>query len=116
MLDVLANFLNKDKVLLQAYVEEFTSNAYNFSLSNIDYLLELATLSRESQEAGISRLYGPIFLKQHPKLVGLSYNDPELLKEAKEIVVTKIKQECPEDILLRMLEHIKYMEEIASQK
>lgn len=116
VLSALARALKKEEILLQAYVEEFTSNAYNFSLSNIDFLLKLATLSRECQEAGIAKLYGPTFLKQYPELVGLSYNDPALLKEAKELVVTELKQTCPSEILSYMLEHIKYMEEISSQK
>lgn len=79
--------------------------------------MQLANISKQTQTTEIIRLYGLNFSNTYPELTRLlPYTDPELLEEATKNVANEIIKTCPANIYPMMIEHIKYMNEISTQK
>ena len=117
LLPTLAESLSRSEDLLRSYVEKFISEALAVSHQNIDYLMKLATMSREVKTNGVAELYGEDFSKTYPLLAQqLPFNDMQLIEKATKAVTEKIQEDCPREISTIMAEHIKYMNEIAGQK
>lgn len=117
VLYTLAQTLDRSEALLSPYVEKFISEALAVSNQNIDYLVQLATLSRETKNNSIAELYGSEFTTSYPTLArALPFNDAQLFERAAQAVTAQINKDCPAEIYPMMVEHIKYMDEITSQK
>ncbi|PWY54774.1 hypothetical protein DGG96_15455 [Legionella qingyii] len=117
MLSTLAESLDRPEELLHSYVEKFISESLALSNQNIDYLMQLATISRQIKINGVTELYGDNFSMSYPILAQtLPFNDVQLIEKATKAVTEAIHKDCPTEIYPIMAEHIKYMNEITAQK
>lgn len=117
MLSTLAKSLNRSETLLHSYVEKFISASLALSNQNIDYLMQLATISRQIKINGVRELYGNNFSASYPSLAqALPLEDLQLIEKATNAVREAIQQDCPAEIYPIMAKHITYMEEISKQK
>lgn len=71
MLPTLAKAINIDKALLQIHVEKFADEAYRIYSENIDYLMQLAAISKQTQTTEIARLYGLNFSNTYPAFTAI---------------------------------------------
>lgn len=117
MLATLAESLDRSEDLLHAYVEKFITESLDLSHQNIDYLMQLAAISRQAKINSVSELYGDEFSTAYPSLAqAIPFNDAQLIEQATNALKEEIQKDCPEDIYPIMLEHIIYMQEISVQK
>ena len=117
MLKTLSLSLELSEEILQPHVEKFILEFLELAAQNIDYLIILSEISIQTKIMGISELYGTNFSASYPILARkLRLNDEQLIKKSAQELTKIIETNCPTDIAPMIIEHLKYINEIAAQK
>lgn len=116
VLPSLSATLGKTQEALSTHVSNFVDKAFALVSAPeiLVYLTTLRTLSIQVKIEIIRSLYGEGL--NSTLLPGLQFNDSEVLAMTTEGMSQAIQKNCPDHLLSRMSQHLKFMEEVANNK